>query len=290
MNTKISAIFATLAVFFLLLFRYDTSIAQEPDLVRVPRLSAVVDPHEIYIHELLRLILINTKYQITPISTKMQQARAIYEVVQENGRIDLVWTMSTKEREAQMIAIKIPIEKGLIGWRIPFVKEERAALFSEVKTLQQLRAYSAGQEHDWPDVPILRANDLPVVTSSTYEPLFNMLKQSRFDYFPRSMFEIWTEFDAHPDHKLRIDRHIILHYPSAYYFFVSPRRPQLAEAVKAGFETAIKNGSFEKLFQQYNHTSIVKAEIKNRTVIELKNPYFQIPDAMLKRTELWFKP
>ena len=34
------------------------------------------------------------------------------------GTVDICWTMSTDERETQILPIRIPIDKGLIGWRI----------------------------------------------------------------------------------------------------------------------------------------------------------------------------
>jgi hypothetical protein len=280
----------------LLLLSAQPNAAEESDQIRFPRLSAEIDPHEVYIHELLSLVIKNssTAYKLVPTPEKMQQARAIYEMTTPGGNVDILSSMTTDERETQMIAIKIPIDKGLIGWRIPLVKKENADLFANVKNLQDLKAYSAGQEHDWPDTPILKENGVRVITSTSYEPLFNMLQGGRFDYFPRSMFEIWSEFSAHPKHQLYIDPYIILHYPAAYYFFVTPRRPKLAADLKLGLELTIKDGSFEKLFQKHNQISIAKADIKHRTVIEMKNPLIQKNKTFRSgpeyRPELWFQP
>jgi hypothetical protein len=285
-----------IATFLLLTSSHSISITQESEVVRFPRLSAEIDPNETYIHELLLLALENsgTQYRLVPTEGKMQQARSIYEMTTPHGNVDLIWSMGTDERETQMIAIKIPIDKGLIGWRIPLVKEENAKLFANVKNLQDLKAYTAGQEHDWPDTPILRENGVRVITSTSYEPLFNMLQGGRFDYFPRSMFEIWNEFAAHPKHRLHIDPYIILHYPAAYYFFVTTRRPKLANDLRLGLELAIKDGSFERLFQKHNQISISKADIKHRTVIEMRNPLIQNNKAFKSgpeyRPELWFQP
>ncbi len=38
---------------------------------------------------------------------------------------------------------------------------------------------------------------------------------------------------------LAIDQHVALHYPAAFYFFVSRQRPELAEAIRQGLEKAI---------------------------------------------------
>jgi hypothetical protein len=288
---RIKSVFIS-SIFLLLTATQLIALAQESEIVRFPRLSAAVDPNEVYIHELLQLALKNSKtsYQLVPSEGKMQQARSIYEMTKAVGNVDLLWTMVTDERQTQMIAIKIPIDKGLIGWRIPLLKKERSQIFEKVSTLRHLSTYSAGQEHDWPDVPILKENGLPVVTSTSYEALFNMLQGGRFDYFPRSMFEIWNEFSSHPKHDLHIDEHIILHYPAAYYFFVTPRRPKLAEDLRAGLEAMIKDSSFEKLFRKHNQISIDRANIKHRTIIELNNPLFHLDKSNGYRPELWFQP
>lgn len=262
------------------------------EIIRYPRPMALVDPHGDYILELLQQALKNygARYQLAPSAARMQQARAIYEMTNDTGGIDLLWTMSTDDREAQLIPIRIPIDKGLIGWRIPLVSGKNSKLLSHVRTGNDLAAYRAGQEHDWPDVPILKSNGLPVITSTSYEPLFSMLEAGRFDYFPRSIFEIWNEYASHPKHHLHIDESIILHYPSAYYFFVTRRHPRFAEDLRNGLEEMIKSGDFERIFQKYHHASIKNANIRQRVVIELHNPLLN-PDRLPRnRNELWYRP
>ncbi|MDO8178286.1 MAG: hypothetical protein Q7U12_01825 [Undibacterium sp.] len=289
MQFRLSITVTILIVFSVM---HSSGFAKESIEVRFPRPAADIDPQSDYIHAVLKLALKNApvSYQLKPSSAKMDQARAIYEMTTPNGIVDILWTMSTDEREAQLIPIRIPIDKGLIGWRIPLVKRNNADLLKNVKSLDNLRVFSAGQEQDWPDVPILKANALPVITSAAYEPLFNMLKAGRFDYFPRSIFEILSEYSAHPNHNLYVDQHIILHYPAAFYFFVAPRKPMLAKDLRMGLEVAIKNGRFEKLFQKYHQMSIRKANIKQRVVIELRNPLSTPEKLPMNRPELWFTP
>ncbi|MFZ6655345.1 substrate-binding periplasmic protein [Undibacterium sp. TJN19] len=268
------------------------ALADAAKIIRYPRLSAVVDPHGEYIMEILKQAVKSSgqPYQLQASDAPMQQARAIYELTSGMGGIDLLWTMTTDERENQLIPIRIPIDKGLIGWRLPLVTTANSNLLKDVKSVKDLAAFSAGQELDWPDVSILKSNGLPVRTSTSYEPLFNMLKGGRFDYFPRSVFEAQNEFDAHPNHDLHIDKNIILHYPSALYFFVSPREPKMAEDLQAGLEEMIRNGSFERTFQKYLQNPIRNANIRQRNIIVLRNPLLNADKMPLNRPELWFKP
>lgn len=252
------------------------------------KIEAPVD----YVMELLKLALKNSgkEYPLAPTPHHIQQAGAIREMTSPKGQVDLIWTMTSDEREATLIPIRIPIDKGLFGWRIAFVRNENTNLFQSVKNLKDLQSFKAGQDQYWPDTNILQSNGLPVVTTTSPDSLINMLRGSRFDYFPRSALEIAGEFQIHNKEGIEIEKHVVLHYPSAFYFFVTPRRPQLAEDIRVGLEKAIADGSFEKLFQQYQLPLIEGLDIKHRVVIELKNPLVNNTKLPLSRTELWYRP
>lgn len=281
-----------LVAVILTLFASNFAHAQESKEIHYPRLDQKLDPNASYIAELLDLMLEQSPkhYELVFTKGRTQQERAIYEMTKANGTVDLMWTMTTDEREKQLIPIRIPIDKGLIGWRVALITAKTKAGFSTIRTVDDLRAYSAGQGQNWPDVGILRANQLTVVTANMYDPLFSMLEAGRFDYFPRSIFELWSDLDAHKENMLEVDQNLVLQYPSACYFFVSPRRPELAKNLSLALEKIIANGSFEKLFRKHNQTSIDRAKLKQRTIIRLKNPLLDIKSMPLHRTELWFQP
>jgi len=266
--------------------------AKKTALIRYPLVSLNADPHADYVLEILRHAVkaSGQPYQLQASEVAMQQARAIYELTSPNGVVDILWTMSTDQREAQLIPIRIPIDKGLLGWRLALVRASDAEIFREVRTLKDLSAFSAGQEMDWPDVAILRNNGLPDKTSASYDPLFTMLKAGRFDYFPRAVFEIQNELDQRPFLDLVIDKRIVLYYPSALYFFVSPREPKMAQDIQRGLEELIKNDTFEKIFQRANQDAIKNANLKSRTVITLRNPFLSPEKMPLHRPGLWFRP
>jgi len=262
------------------------------ETIYYPKSTAKIDPHIDYVLEVLTaaLQIFPGKYQPTPSNISYPQTRAINETISPSGDIDLVWTMSTNERESKLIPVRIPLDKGMLGWRISFVSSKNKEVLKPVKSRNDLKKFDAGQVHDWPDTDILQSNKLNVVTSSTYEALFKMLEVNRFDYFPRAIFEIWGEQASHSDMRIAIDDHIALHYPTAYYFFVSPRRPGLAIDLKNGMEHILANGQFESIFQKYHKESIHKADIRHRTIIELSNPLLDSNKLPLNRPELWFRP
>lgn len=219
----------------------------------------------------------------------MVQGRAIQELQRPQSQIDVMWTMTSVEREKLLLPVRIPLYKGLIGWRVALLHPDRSELLAKVDSVAALAKFSAGQEHDWPDTAILQRAGVPVVTTPDYEPLFSMLLQRRFDYFPRSVIEVSNEVRTHADLGLVIDRHILLRYPAAFYFFVRPQRPQLAHMLSRGLEKAIRDGSFDALFQQHNGITLKALALDKRRIIDLPNPLLP-PTVPLQRKSLWYRP
>ncbi|MBV8657044.1 MAG: transporter substrate-binding domain-containing protein [Burkholderiales bacterium] len=257
-----------------------------------PRPESADDVRGSYALRLLQLGLNKSggNYELKPTALVMDQGRALVQLERGGGDIDIVWSSTSIEREAKLLPIRIPIYKGLIGWRLALIRSDRPDLLSRVKNLKDLQAYTAIQEHDWPDTAILRANGLPVLTDYAYRTLFKLLASSDADtYFPRSVVEIWDEAAAHHKENLVVDPYIALHYPSVSYFFVNPKNTALADAVRVGLEKAIADGSFDRLFAEQYASVLAKAQLDRRVVIELRNPTLP-PQTPLGRRELWFNP
>jgi hypothetical protein len=259
--------------------------------LRIQDLERTNDPIAKYIVEILQLAIKKSgaNYVIVKsIEEPVPQARQIFDLSQNQGKLDVIWTMTSDEREKQMLAIKVPIDKGFFGWRIPFINSDQSSLLKNVSSIKDLAKFNAGQGMQWPDTDILRSNGLPVVTGSD-ESLVNMLKAKRFDYFPRPIIAIWNEKKNFEYRSFVIDKTFVLHYPTAFYFFVSPKQVKLAEDLTRGLEKAVEDGSFERTFNKYFSTFIKDADIKNRYIFELKNPL--IKDGSLPQNpKYWFKP
>jgi hypothetical protein len=215
----------------------------------------------------------------------MKQSRAVLELARGAGKLDIMLTMTSAEREAELLAIPIPLTKGVLGWRIALVRAANLDQFAKVGSAAQLKAFVAGQGHDWPDTAILRANGLPVHVSAAYDGMFKMLAAGRIDYFPRAIQQVFAEQDSYPT--LAIDPHIVLRYTTDAYFFVNRRNTRLAADVTRGLEAAIADGSFDRLFYRYFAPQLAAAGLERRRIIDLPNPL--APASLpLKRKELWF--
>lgn len=241
-----------------------------------------------YTTEMLKLAVQKSgaKVNLVAVHTNIPKKRMFIEL-QEGRLIDVYWAMTSIEREEKMLPIRICLMKGLMGWRIPLVTKKNAEMFTKVNSLAELQKLTAGQGYLWTDTQILLDAGIAVERSFEYESLFRMLVAGRFDYFPRSITEIWDEIDARPNLDMVADSHVVLHYPTGFYFFVSKNNPELAAIIRRGLENAIKDGSFNKLFYDFNGTYLQNAHLENRKVIELVNA--NLPEATpLGRKDLWF--
>jgi len=258
-------------------------------VILYPKPLSIKDSRPIYPVRLLQLAIskLNKTYRLKQSNALMTQSRALRMVGKENAA-DVVWTMTTQEREDNFIPIRIPIYKGLIGWRLFLIHASDQGKFDQINNLQDLQKLTAGQGHDWPDTYILNNSDIDVMSSSKYERLFDMLNKERFDFFPRSLIEIWDELEARPEFNLTVEKNILLRYPAAIYFFVNGDDKTLAADIERGLLAAIDDGSFEALFMKYNEWLIRKGSLGERRIIDLPNPILPL-QTPLQNPALWYQ-
>ena len=256
-----------------------------------PRHQALNDPQQGYVTALLQLALARSgqAYALRRSELRMVQTRAMQEMATASGSVDVVWAMTSRERETQLLPVRIPIDRGLIGWRVALIQARQPQLLRAVRSIAALARLSAGQMRDWPDSAILQANGLRLDTSSTYEGLFQQLAAGRIDYFPRSVIEAQSELASHAQLPLALDAHLVIRYPAALYFFVGKHRPELARHIEIGLETMLADGSFAQLFQQHFGRLADGLKLSHRYMLELANP--DVPEETpLARKALWYRP
>jgi hypothetical protein len=234
--------------------------------------------HEMYFYKVLELALQKTAsthgpYQLERFKRILSNQRYIAEVSRGDGVIDITWTMINQEREEKLLPIKISLLRGMNSYRVFLIRNEDKQKFQSIKNIDDLKQYTAGSGSVWPDTSILLANGLPVITSAHYELLFTMLERKRFDYFPRGVYEVWTEQKAHANKGFVIEETLMFHYPAPIYFFVNKKNAQLAERIERGLKIAIADGSFDKLFFSTPGFEQGYKEInnKNRRVFHLQS-------------------
>lgn len=257
-----------------------------PMVVYYPQVEDVhVRDFDAYFIKQLTLALdkADVAYRLNPRPTAtFVESRSEYHLL--NKRYSIHWLNSNAKREANLIPIRIPLFKGLIGWRLLFIKKGQQTRFTPVTSLTQLQSMTPGQGHDWPDTAILRANHFTVETSPKWDALFRMQAVGRMDFLPRSIIEIWREQRIFQHLNIEIEQTLALQYPAAYYFFTSKQNTKLAEVVAMGLMRAIEDGSFDRNFYAHFGEIIDRANLNQRRVIQLHNPLMTFPED--KR--LWF--
>lgn len=256
-----------------------------------PRHQALDDPQQAYVTALLQQALERSgqAYALRRSALRMVQTRAMQEIATASGSVDVVWAMTSRLRETQLLPVRIPIDRGLIGWRVALIQARQPDLLRGVRSIAALARLSAGQMRDWPDATILQANGLRLDTSSTYEGLFQQLAAGRIDYFPRSVIEVQGELASHARLPLALDAHLVIRYPAALYFFVGKHRPELAGHIEAGLEAMLADGSFTQLFRRHFGRIEEGLKLSQRHVLDLANP--DLPEETpLARKALWYRP
>lgn len=261
-----------------------------PRRLRVPRVSARAQIADNYPAVLLEqaLAAAGLPALLEPTPELVPQNRALQELERGSGRLDVVWSMTSVERERQARPIRVPVFKGLFGWRLLLATPEVAERLREARTLTDLRRFSMVQGLDWPDTGILRANGLPVVVSPSYDAMFKQLRLGRADAFPRSVEEVWWELERY-GHGLTVVPDLCLHYPAALYYFVAHADEDLATAIELGLRRLQASGAFDRLFMKHHGEDLARAQLGNRRVIELHNPLLP-KRTPLDRPEYWYRP
>jgi hypothetical protein len=228
-----------------------------------------------YYEEALKLALTKTEdsygkteVKFYPFLAGRERQRAI---LKKNAGIDVIWSSSSRVRETQLLAIKFNLLRDLSNKKILLIRKEDKAKFAAVKNLADLRKFKAGTGSHWQDTHTLQNNNMPIVTSWDYEPMFKMLTAKRFDYMIRGSQEIWAEVEQHSDLPIMAEETLLISYELPVYFFVSPTNTQLAQRIKTGLELADKDGSLNKLFFSIPSFKQGYDEVnnKNRTLIKM---------------------
>ncbi len=260
---------------------------------KILRVNDYSDPNAAYAIKMLKLAIAhsdNPDYKVEAIHEDFTQAR-LNEEVRTNGLLDVCWASSDKDIESELQPIRIPLFKGLLGYRIFIINKNDQATFDKVETLDDLKKLTIGQGRTWADGRILEANGFKVIKTNKYPGLFYMVEGGRFDAFPRGVHEPFGELESRPNMELAVEKNLMLYYRMPFYLFVSPTNKQLAKDLQTGFERAIAKGEFDKVF--YGDKAIQdvmkKANMKNRKLFKLENPLLS-KETPIDRPELWFDP
>lgn len=209
-------------------------------------------------------------------SEELSQGRVLRELNDRQSRlVDIANVATSSERENFLTAVPIPVDGGLLGFRVCVVLPESLPLFEGIRNLQDLKQSDIriGQGSHWPDTPVLEANGIRVITHSRYEILFGMLRNERFECFARGVSEVLYDLEDQQDPDLVIEPNLLIAYPMPSYLFVGPHDQQTALRLQLGLERAIHDGSFGQFLKTYYGRAVEVLDLDKRFVITLENPF-----------------
>lgn len=272
----------------LIALSYSVRLAAQDQVVR---LNAASGAKANYVISLLNLAFthVDTKYHIEKDLTTSTQSRIAEEV--QAGSLDLMWVSTNPTYEKDFLPVRIPLLKGLLGFRILLIRAGDQTRFDAIHTKEDLKKFSFGQGRTWADAKILEANGLTVVKTAKTPGLFHMLDGGRFDAFPRGASEVFEELNRYPHLNLKVEQRLLLAYKMPFYIFVNKNRPELAKDIELGLNRAIASGEFDLLFSQNPSVKDVKekANLSQRRIIYLDNPTLP-SETPIERSELWLDP
>lgn len=183
--------------------------------------------------------------------------------------------------EGKSLMISVPLDRGLLGYRVCLLQEQNEDLLSDVKSAEDLRAFTMGQGEGWMDVAVYEAAGIPIkwVRDWRRGEFFGQMKSGYINLFPLGAEEILSYFlshfqSIHPE--IVADQHIVIRYPWFRFVWISaasPNAERIREALQKGFEIIAKNGKFEEIWNASSR-GLPKDFFDKRRVIALKNPLY----------------
>lgn len=172
--------------------------------------------------------------------------------------------------------IPFPIELGALSYRICFVSPQFINSQEKINTVEDLKKKSYATGIGWAESYIFRENQLRVVEVNSYENIFKMLFNNRFDFFCRGISEVYQEYQTFGSHyRLHIDKTFLIHYEIPRFFYLNKSNQELKHRLESGLTIAFNDGSLRKLWNQHFAESIKFASLKNRQLFELDNNHIQ---------------
>jgi ABC-type amino acid transport substrate-binding protein len=256
-----------------------------------------LDNRYLYHWEVLRTALERTRGKYGDFTMEpapfMSEQRQAAELQTATGTITTMYLGTTPAFEKTLTPVRIPVDKNLGGYMVFLIRKGDQPRFSAIHSVDDLKKLRIGLGLGWVDVDILRHDGFNIITGSSYDGLFEMLANSRFDAFSRAAVEILGEYDERKDKipNLAIEDTFILYYPLPMYFWFSktPEGERLAARAREGMFAMIDDGTYDRIFFKYQQWKIDRLHLHTRKVFSVDNPYLG-PETPLNDKRLWFDP
>lgn len=244
---------------------------------------------------LLEAALEHTKseggFSIKASETTFGTARAIDEIADNTGNLHILTRGSNIDEEKKLLPVRVPLDKGLLGYRIMLVRKQDLPKFAAIQSVDELKRLSVGQGSRWPDTKILEAAGFKVTKAYYSAGLLRMLTEERFDMFARATWEApggLADASKQGITDLAIEPSLAVYYPMPRIFMVSRKGegPTLAARLERGLRAMIKDGSFDRIFTESFGPALEAARLHERKIFRVDNKFLS-PDTPFEDKSLW---
>lgn len=220
------------------------------------------------------------------------QTRSLSIKLVKTGRMSLTWSAASKELEKELLPIRFPIFKGLLGYRIFLIQKKDQDKFSKIRSLNELKRLKMGTGLGWSVTKLYSEYGFNLLVHPDYEELFRFLSDGFYDYFSRGIQEVQQEYlerrKLYPN--LKIESTLALYHPLPFYMYVgrSETGEKLADRLQYGISKIRQNGRFDQLFQSYFGDMVSDMKLSGRRLFTLENPDLS-KETPLKDPTLWLE-
>ena len=220
----------------------------------------------------------------------MSRSRALNALI-EGKQLHVMAEAPKPDWNEQLLCVRIPIRKGIQGYRIFLTKNEFTPILDSISSFDEFKALPTGSGEQWSTTRVLEEAGFNVIKGIDYEGLFGMLIRNRFMTFGRGINEVFTEYEERHTklNDLAIDERFLLYIPLPTYFFVTPRQVELKNRIEIGLSMLIESGEFESIFQAEFGALIEQAQLDKRILFSIPNPNLTSEDP-LDREQFWYHP
>lgn len=222
------------------------------------------------IQNILKLSSINDNQFLLKRSPNIQHGEAFEALIK--GEIDIFVTSSTLQREALAPRVFLPLDRGLLGFRLCLV-HNKLQPFNKINSPGDFihKALSVGLGEDWPDRKVFENSGFKTVTNPSYYALFTMLNEQKIDCLSRSVMEVDHELEKFKHLDIKLEEQLVFIYPNADFIFVNPSKPELLTLLEAGANASVTNNSYYEIFHKYNEAKLLQHQVYERKLIFLDN-------------------
>ena len=257
--------------------------AAEPVYIQPPR--AIDDASHRYYQDLLATQF-SADNRLTTIERPVTQERSLQLL--NTGDLTIAWSGTNYRRENLYRPVRVPLFLGLLGVRVPVIRQADIARFTAITKESELQAMVACQGDQWPDSDILERNHYTVERVAKFESMYRMLKGGRCDYFPRSIIEVYGELEAPDRTDLIVYERLLLSYTFPMYYFMSYEREALAKSLESSLYDFATSGQLLEFMKTHPATrpAFPLSRFRESTIFYLHNP--DLPtETPLSDTALW---